>query len=181
MLIGCAVSRTMTLPASLPTSERVTAPTPGVTRGWSFEDVRPGEVIRHPIGRTVGDAEHVWLAWATHNVSDVHGNADAAARGEWGRPLVLGMLTAAIVIGLAEPAPGPPERVARSLGQGWDSIALERPVLPGATIFAESHIEAVETDPDGLVVLVRRTIVGRDQTGAVVVRVGETRNLPRID
>ena len=79
-------------------------------RGWWLEDAVPGTVLRHPGGRTIGSAEHVWLAWITHNVSDVHGNAHAAARNEWGQPLVLGMLTAAIVIGLAARPPLTPDR-----------------------------------------------------------------------
>jgi acyl dehydratase len=123
------------------------------------------------------EAEHVWLAWLTHNVSDVHGNADAASRGAWGQPLVLGMLTAAIVVGLAEPALGPPAGAARNLGQGWDAITLERPVVAGSTLTAESRFEHVEASQGAADVLVRRTIIGRDETGAVVVTIRETRHL----
>jgi acyl dehydratase len=148
--------------------------------GWSLDDARPGTVIVHPGGRTIDAAEHVWLAWVTHNVSDVHGDAAAAARGEWGQPLVLGMLTAAIVIGLAEPAAGPPDTVTTSMPRGWHRITLERPVVAGATLSAESHIQAVELRPDGGAVEVRRTIIGRDEHGHVVVRIEETRLLPTL-
>ena len=64
----------------------------------------PGTVISHSHGRTIDEAEHVWLAWVTDNVSDVHGNTHRAAAGAFGQTLVLGALTVAIVIGLAEPA-----------------------------------------------------------------------------
>lgn len=157
----------------------MTSPIAGATRGWWFEDAIPGERIRHPGGRTIGDAEHVWLAWVTHNVSDIHGNADAASQMEWGQPLVLGMLSVAIVIGLAEPAMGPGEMVAVGLHAGWQAIKLEQPVLAGDTLRAESHIgrvESIEAAPFGRV---ERTVIGRNQNGSVVVRIDERRDILR--
>lgn len=178
MLNGSAANPTTTRQGSLPNSDEPARSNPGLQRGWTLLDAIPGRTIRHPGGRSIGEAEHVWLAWLTHNISDVHGNADASARTAWGQPLVLGMLTAAVVIGLAEPATGPPATAARSIGQGWDGITLERAVLAGSTLSAESHIEHVEPVAEGADVLVRRTILGKDQTGAVVVRIRETRHLP---
>lgn len=163
----------------MPSSDEPLGRTRPQPRDWRLEDAVPGEVISHPGGRSIDATEHVWLAWLTHNVSDVHGNVDTAARSEWGEPLVLGMLTAAIVIGLAEPPAGPPPGAARRLGRGWERISLEGPVTAGATLSAESHIEAVGESDDGSETTVTRTIVGRDQTGTVVVRVQETRVLPR--
>jgi acyl dehydratase len=163
---------------SLPDSDPLEAPraAPGGSR-WSLQDAVPGAVIVHAGGRTIDAAEHVWLAWMTHNVSDIHGNADRAASGAWGEPLVLGMLTAAVVIGLAEPAAGPPATAAAALARGWHHISLEHPVVAGATLTAESHIEHVQPCAGGAAAEVRRTIVGRDQHGRAVVRIAETRVL----
>lgn len=139
MPIGSVVSHTTTRQASLPTSDQRAGSAgtiSGAQRGWWLEDALPGTTIVHPGGRTISEAEHVWLAWVTHNLSDIHGNADAARRTEWGEPLVLGMLTAAIVIGLAEPATGPPETVAEATGSGWDWIRLEHVVTAGDTLRA---------------------------------------------
>lgn len=113
----------------------------------------------------------------THNVSDLHGNADSASRSEWGQPLVLGMLTAAIVIGLASPADGSPDTVADTWSDGWDSIRLERPVMAGTTLRAESRIEVVTTVPGASYGRVARTIIGRDQDAQIVVRIHEERNV----
>jgi acyl dehydratase len=151
----------------------------GARRGWWLEDAIPGTIIRHRGGRTITDSEHVWLAWVTHNVSDLHGNADSASRTEWGQPLVLGMLTAAIVIGLASPADGSPDTVANTWSDGWDSIRLERPVMAGATLRAESQIEAVTALPGATYGRVTRTIIGRDQHAEIVVRIHEERNILR--
>lgn len=129
----------------------------------------------HPGGRTIGAAEHVWLAWVTHNVSDVHGDAAAAARSEWGEPLVLGMLSAAIVMGLAAPAAGRPGSPAATRPPGWTSIRLGSPVRAGDTLRAESLVEHVEPGEAGGPGLVRRTIEGYDQRDVVVVTIVEER------
>ena len=148
-------------------------------RGWWLEDATPGHVLRHPGGRTIGEAEHLWLAWMTHNISDLHGDAHAAARTAWGRPLVLGMLTAAVVIGLAEPGTPPPERGTLGLFDGWTSIRLTAVVSPGDTLRAESEIAAVRAVPGEPVGRVRRTIRGYDQRGDVVAVIDEDRQVMR--
>lgn len=151
----------------------------GAQRGWWLEDAVAGTTIHHPGGRTLNEGEHVWLAWVTHNISDVHGNADAAARSEWGQPLVLGMLTTAVVIGLALPADGPPEAVSETWSDRWPAIALERPVVAGDTITAESRIVGVSGDPGARSGRVTRTIIGRNQRAEIVVRIEEERTVLR--
>ncbi len=121
----------------------------------------------------------MWLAWVTDNASDVHGNAHRAVLGAFGKPVVLGALTAAIVIGLAEPAAGPAEDLARSMSTGWPSIRLSGTVVPGDTLTAESRFGVVERDPSGRWGGVTRTITGRDQRGRVVVTIEETARMVR--
>lgn len=146
--------------------------------GWSFDDVVVSSIIHHPGGRTIGADEHVWLAWLTNNASDLHGNADAAPGMEFGRTVVLGALTAAIVIGLAEPAEWRAADAARFRPAGWRSIQLRGVVLPGDTLTAESRILAATPFDSGEGGLIRRMIVGRTQSGAEVARVEEERAVP---
>jgi len=133
----------------------------------------PGGVIRHPHDRTLDEAEHVWLAWVTHNISDVHGDAHLAAQGPFGGPLVLGALAASIVIGLAEPATPDPEIAGATRTPGWCAIRLLAPVRVGDTLRAESRIEAVRQGDTPEVGLVTRTIEGVDQEGRVVTIIEE--------
>jgi acyl dehydratase len=147
----------------------------GAQRGWWLEDAVPGSVLRHPVGRTIGDAEHVWLAWVTHNVGDLHGDAHFARSSGWGGPVVLGMLSAAIVIGLAEPATPSPDLAGLCLSGGWRSIQLTSAVRPGDTLRAESEITAVRAPPEGASGHVRRTIRGYDQRDTVVAVIEEDR------
>lgn len=153
------------------------APIVGEQTGWWLEDAVPGAVIRHPHGRTIDDAEHVWLAWVTHNLSDVHGDAHASASGPFGGPLVLGVLTVAIVIGLAEPAVPAPRLAWATRGAAWQSVRLRRPVRAGDTLVALSRIESVDPGPTPDTGFVTRTIEGRDQEGRVVAIIEETNRL----
>lgn len=147
-------------------------------RGWWLEDARAGSTIAHPGGRTIGADEHPRLAWLTDNASDVHGDTHRAASGPFGEPLVLGALTAAIVIGLAEPAVGPTTEARRAIAHGWQRIALTATVVAGDTVSASSRIERVTPDDDARGGRIERVIEGRNQHGEVVVRVEESRWVP---
>jgi acyl dehydratase len=145
----------------------------GADTGWWLDDAIPGTVLRHAHGRTIDEAEHVWLAWVTHNLSDVHGDRHAAARGPFGGPLVLGALAVAIVIGLAEPAVPAASLAVATLTPGWRAIRLMGPVRPGDTLQAEARFDAVRPAPPPGLGLVTRTMTGLDQSGRVVVEIEE--------
>lgn len=145
---------------------------------WWLEDAVPGSTIAHPRGRTITADEHPRLAWLTDNASAVHGDAHRAAEGAFGQVVVLGALTAAIVVGLAEPAVAESGLAGRAAPMGWRRIALTATVVGGDTIFATSLIHDVRPDADGRGGLVRRTIEGRDQRQRVVVRIEEERWAP---
>lgn len=147
-------------------------------RGWWLEDASRGGLIRHPGGRTIGADEHPRIAWLTNNASDVHGDAHRAAAGPFGQPLVLGALTASVVIGLAEPAVAQPRDARRALTNGWSTISLTVAVTAGDTITATSRIEAVSRDDDGRGGVVTRVIEGWNQRGEMVARVRDLRWAP---
>jgi acyl dehydratase len=156
------------------------AASPASPAGWFLEDALPGTVLLHPHGRTIDEAEHVWLAWITNNVSDIHGDAHAASRTSWGQPIVLGALTAAIVIGLAAPAAGDPATSGTAgWDDGWISVRLTGAVLPGDTIRAESIIHARIPRTGPATGRVRRTILGRNQRDEVIATIEESREVAR--
>lgn len=140
-------------------------------RGWWFEDAIPGTTVRHRGGRTVTGDEHARLAWLTNNASDIHGNTDRAAAGPFGEPVVLGALSAAIVIGLAGPATGPAASQGRAMPRGWRRIALRGLVRAGDTLYASSTFHDARAEAGGG--LVERTIEGLNQYGEVVVVIDE--------
>ncbi len=97
------------------------------------------------------------------------------ASGSFGEPVVLGALTVAIVIGLAEPGPVDASSVVRGLQNGWRSVALRGPVVAGDTLRAESRIDAATSADATGWGLVSRTITGYNQRGehvAVIEEIG---------
>lgn len=146
---------------------------------WAFEDARPGLTIVHPRGRTIGPDEHVWLALLTDNASDVHMDAEYARAMGFGRPMVLGALTVAVVVGLSEPLEWSPDAAARGASRGWRSIRLVRPVAAGDTIRSVSTILTAMPSADGRGGLVRRRITGRNQHDEDVATIEEEREVPR--
>lgn len=115
--------------------------------------------------------EHARLAWLTDNASDVHGDAHRASTGAFGGPVVLGALSAAIVIGLAGAATGLPADLPGKLPGGWRRITLGGLVRPGDTLYATSTVHATRRTAAGG--LVERTIEGRNQRDEVVVVIEE--------
>jgi itaconyl-CoA hydratase len=149
----------------------------GAFVSWWLEDAAPNTVLVHPSGRTFGDADQLMLAWITDNRSDLHGNVARAANGEFGGLVVLGALTVAVVIGLAQPAEPDRARV-RWRPAVWRRIALEAPVRVGDTVWSESTVVALgRTDRRGGEVT--RTIHGRNQRGEIVAEIEEVAWVPR--
>jgi acyl dehydratase len=113
-------------------------------RGWEgnfFEDFAVGDVYRHQLGRTIGEADNTWFTLLTCNTLQAHFNADYAARTEFGKPLVVSTLTLAVVTGLS--VADISQNAVANLG--WDKVRLPKPVFVGDTLYAESEI--LETRP----------------------------------
>ncbi len=92
---------------------------------------------RYPIGRraelrhTFGQAEVDAYSRLTGDMNPLHVDADAAARGRFGRPVVHGMLTASLFSRLlAMELPGPGTIYLRQ------SLRFARPVFPGQEVLA---------------------------------------------
>lgn len=107
--------------------------------GRYFEDFEPGLRIRHPLGRTVLEADNTWFTLLTMNTAQAHFNQVYARSQGHDRMLVNSGLTLAIVLGLS----------VYDLTQngvfnlGWNNIRLSKPVYVGDTLYARSVITGV--------------------------------------
>jgi itaconyl-CoA hydratase len=137
--------------------------------GWQgrfFEDFEPGDVYRHPLGRTISEADNTWFTLLTMNTNQMHFNRPYAERTEFGQPLVVSTLTLAIVLGLS--VADTSENAVANLG--WDEIKLPRPVFAGDTLWAESEVLSVRESrsrPSCGIVGIRTR--GLNQRGEVVI------------
>jgi acyl dehydratase len=139
--------------------------------GRYFEDFTVGDVYRHPIGRTITDADNVWFTLLTNNTHQVHFNADYASRTEFRQTLVVSTLTLAIATGLSV------EDVSQNAvaNLGWDRVRLPAPVFVGDTLYAESTVleaRASKSRPDNG--LVRVQTRGFNQKGTTVIEFERT-------
>jgi itaconyl-CoA hydratase len=109
-----------------------------VKQGWVgrfFEDFEVGDVYRARVGRTITQADNIWLTLLTNNTNQVHFNDHYATKTEFGRPLVNSAITIAIVAGL-----GVADTSENGFALGWDEIKLPNPLFEGDTLYSESEV-----------------------------------------
>lgn len=134
--------------------------------GRVWEDFRPGEVIYHPFGRTVTQADNQMFTLMTQNVAKIHLDADYCARTEFGRPLVNSTFTFALVTG--QSTVDLSMNVFANLG--WDRVRTPAPVFEGDTIHARSKVLAVRPSATRPAVGVLEVgTEGYNQEGVVVI------------
>ncbi len=137
---------------------------PGV--GRLFEDFRPGEVIYHPFGRTVTEADNQTFTLMTQNVARIHLDRHFAARTEFGRTLVNSTFTLALVTG--QSTIDLSTNVFANLG--WDEVRTPHPVFEGDTIYSRSKVLAArESASRPAVGVVTVATEGFNQDGVVVI------------
>jgi itaconyl-CoA hydratase len=90
----------------------------------AFKDYEVGLVMRHPFGRTITDADHIWFTNLTLNTNPIHFDAHYASQTEFGRMLVNSCLTLGLVTGLSV---FDIDHVVANLG--WDEVRLPAPVF----------------------------------------------------
>jgi acyl dehydratase len=136
------------------------------TLGRFYEDFEVGDVYRHPLGRTIIDADNVWFTLLTMNTNPNHFDYKYSAQSEFGKPLVNSGLTVAIILGMS--VIDTSQQAFANLG--WDKIRLPHPVFVGDTLYAESLVtgmrESASRPHAGIVSIKTR---GLNQEGRVVV------------
>ena len=104
--------------------------------GNFFEDFAVGDVYRHPLGRTITQADNVWFTLLTMNTNQLHFNTDYAGVSPHGQELVNSGLTVAMVLGIS--VSDISQNAIANLG--WSDISLTNPVFVGDTLYGESVI-----------------------------------------
>ena len=132
--------------------------------GRAFEDFAVGQILRHPLGRTVTAADNMWTTLLAVNTNPIHFDAHYSAQTEFGQPLVNSPFVLAIVTGLSV---ADISRYAVNLG--WDEVRMPAPVFEGDTIYAQTEVLSAresKSRPHMGVVEVKTT--GFKQDGTVV-------------
>lgn len=144
-----------------------------VKPGWSgrvYEDFEVGDVYRHPVGRTITQADNIWFTLLTVNNNPIHFDSVYAAQTEFRRPLVDSTFTLALVTGLSVS-----DISQNAVNLGWDEVRLPHPVFDGDTLYAQSEVlEKRESRSRPHMGIVRFRTLGFNQDGQVVIEFKRT-------
>ncbi len=94
--------------------------------GRYFEDWQVGDHIAHEIRRTVTETDNLLFSVMTHNPQPLHIDAEAAKASEFGRIIVNGTFTFALMIGLSV---GETTLGTLIANLGYDRLAMPSPVF----------------------------------------------------
>ena len=133
--------------------------------GRYYDDFEVGDVYRSSLGRTITEADNVWMTLLTMNTNQSHFNDHYAETTPFGKPIVNSGVTLAIVLGMS--VIDTSQKAFANLG--WDRIRLTHPVLVGDTLYVESQVldkRESKSRPYGGIVKVRTR--GLNQDGKTV-------------
>lgn len=135
--------------------------------GKYFEQFRVGDVYVHEPSRTVTEADNVIFSTMTMNPQPLHLDAEFASTTEHGRPVVNGMFTLALMMGLTVHD----TTLGTTLGNlGFTGVDYHHPVFAGDTLTAETEVigvRASRSKPDrGIVEFEHRA---RNQRGELLI------------
>jgi acyl dehydratase len=132
--------------------------------GRWFDEWQVGNRIAHDIRRTVTETDNLLFSTMTHNPQPLHIDLEAAKASEFGRILVNGTFTFALMIGLSV---GDTTLGTLVANLGYDQVVMPKPVFIGDTIRVETEVMSVRESRSrpntGIVTFQHRAINQRDE------------------
>jgi acyl dehydratase len=136
--------------------------------GLYLEEFAVGQIIKHPIRKSVTESDNMLFSAMTLNTQPLHIDFDYASKTEWGKPLVNSLLTLSLMIGISVNDTTVGTIVANL---GMTETVFPHPVFHGDTISVETEIKSVREsksrDDRGIVEMEHRAY---NQHGALVAR-----------
>ena len=105
--------------------------------GRYYDAWQVGDRLVHEIRRTVTETDNLLFSTMTHNPQPLHLDVEAAKASEFGRILVNGTFTFALMVGLSVADTTLGTLVANL---GYDKLVMPHPVFIGDTMRAETEI-----------------------------------------
>jgi len=132
--------------------------------GRWFDQWRLDDHLVHEIRRTVTETDNLLFSTMTHNPQPLHLDVEAAKASEFGRILVNGTFTFALMIGLSVADTTLGTLIANL---GYDKLVHPKPVFLGDTMRAESRVTELKDSrsrPEaGIVTFTHQLINQRDE------------------
>jgi len=105
--------------------------------GRTFEEWKIGDRIVHVVHRTVTETDNLLMTTLTHYPQPLHLDAEYAAKTEFGRIVVNGLYTFALMVGISVSDTTLGTLVANL---GYDKVVMPKPVFIGDTIHVETEV-----------------------------------------
>ncbi len=132
--------------------------------GRYFEEFTVGEVISHPIRRTITETDNVLITTMTHNPAALHLDAEAMKASEFGQVLVNSCLTLGLMVGISVNDTTHGTTVANL---GWDEVRFPKPLFHGDTIHVETEVlelrESRSRPHNGIIIFEHRAYNQHDE------------------
>jgi len=132
--------------------------------GRGLKQWKVGDRIVHELWRTVTETDNLLINTLTHNPQPLHLDAEYAAGTEFGRIVVNGLFTLALMVGISVGETTSGTLVANL---GYDKITMPKPVFIGDTLRAESEVMELRTSKSrpnaGIVTFRHRAYNQRDE------------------
>lgn len=137
--------------------------------GRYYEELNVGDVIQHSLARTLTETDNILFCSLTLNTQPLHINADYAATTEFGKPIMNGLFTLGLVVGLTVT-----ELTAGTIiaNLGYEHVNHPHPMFPGDTLYVATEVTAKRESrsrPEAGIVTLKHT--GRNQHGVVCIEV----------
>jgi acyl dehydratase len=133
--------------------------------GLFFEEFSVGQTFKHPIRRTVTEADNVFFSALTHNPAALHLDEEyCREHTEFGQRVVNSCFTLGLMVGISV---GETTLGTTVANLGWDEVRFPKPVFHGDTLHIESEvleIRASSSRPNnGIVVFAHRAFNQRNE------------------
>jgi acyl dehydratase len=105
--------------------------------GRYYDEWQVGDRIVHELHRTVTETDNLLISTLTHNPQPLHLDAEYAAGTEFGRIVVNGTFTFALMVGISV---GDTTLGTLVANLGYDKLVMPRPVFIGDTLRGETEV-----------------------------------------
>jgi acyl dehydratase len=146
---------------------------PGVA-GLYFDELQVGQLFKHPIRRTITEADNVWFSCMTHNPAMLHLDEEyCRTETEYGQRLVNSAFTLGLMVGISV---GDTTLGTAVANLGWDEVRFPKPVFHGDTLHIETEVfelrESKSRPNAGIVTFIHRAYNQRNELVAHCKRSG---------
>ena len=139
--------------------------------GRYYDEWRIGDRLEHQPRRTVTETDNLLISTLTHNPQPLHLDAEYAAATEFGRIVVNGTFTFALMVGLSV---GDTTLGTLVANLGYDKVRMPKPVFIGDTLRAETEVTGLKDSKSrpeaGIVTFAHRLTNQKDELVCVCER-----------